>query len=392
MSDMRWMERAGSADTLNAAVIYRNLKDQEENPNRRFVDSMKLRESTRMGIVVSHSEIIDQNTGEVHHHAVKIECIPKIAARNGGGWSLEKPKTIWIDDGEKDEIRRLRDFLSVVRGGMPEAVGRYLIVHLDEGHDASDALHGLIQHASGPGKAEALIRVIEAVGSDTEAFNRLIDLAATNPVAAEVMTAALNIARYRDSFATLEELIEGNATEWDFQSHLESNDWLFGSEYSELLDLRHATRDEHQDFIVRRTTDEYIEIIEIKRPLNGQSLFNYDRSHDCYYPSSPLSQVVGQVINYIEQLDAERESLLRRNGLDTNKIRAKIIIGRNGDDSQLQALRNFNGHLHRIEIVTFDQLLNIGRRVLGHLESVITQEHTEGSPVASPWHDEEPPF
>ncbi len=47
---------------------------------------------------------------------------------------------------------------------------------------------------------------------------------------------------------------------------------MFGSEYSELLDRRRITRDEQADFLLRRTTDGYIELIEIKTPLRGQPL------------------------------------------------------------------------------------------------------------------------
>jgi hypothetical protein len=197
-------------------------------------------------------------------------------------------------------------------------------------------------------------------------------------------------------------MVNRNALEPELQRHLEEHYWLFGSEYSERLQLRRATRDEIQDFIVRRTTDDYIEIIEIKRTLGGARLFNWDKSHQSYYPSVPLAEVVGQVINYIEQLDADRSGLLRRDGVDTNKIRAKIVIGRTIDDDQLAALRNFNGHLHRIEVLTYDQLLRIGQRILDHLESVIEGEAEPAqsrivrgivrAPAVDPKGDDEPPF
>lgn len=54
------------------------------------------------------------------------------------------------------------------------------------------------------------------------------------------------------------------------------------SEYSELVDRRTLTCDEQQDFVVRRTVDGYLEIIEIKTPLKGRALFRYDRSHNTY--------------------------------------------------------------------------------------------------------------
>jgi Domain of unknown function (DUF4263) len=147
---------------------------------------------------------------------------------------------------------------------------------------------------------------------------------------------------------------------------------MFGSEYSELLDRRHWTRDEQQDFVVRRTTDGYIELIEIKTPLGGKNLFNPDPSHQTCYPGVELSKVVGQVMNYIEKLDADRHVIRSVDGEDTAKIRAKIIIGRDGDQEQRAALRRYNGHLHRVEVLTFDQLLRIAERVVGYLEALVS--------------------
>ena len=49
---------------------------------------------------------------------------------------------------------------------------------------------------------------------------------------------------------------------------------------------------------------------------------------------------------------------------DTLKIRARAIVGRDGNADHQAALRNFNAHLHRIEILTYDQLLRIAERVL----------------------------
>ena len=73
---------------------------------------------------------------------------------------------------------------------------------------------------------------------------------------------------------------------------------------------------------------------------------------------------VGQVLNYIEKIDRERDSIISKDDCDPLKIRAKIIIGRDGEKTQQDALRSLNSHLHRIEIITFDQLLRIAERVL----------------------------
>lgn len=69
-------------------------------------------------------------------------------------------------------------------------------------------------------------------------------------------------------------------------------------------------------------------------------------------------------MRYIEEIERARESILSKDKLDTLKIRARIIIGRDSEDARQIAPRNFNSHLYRIEIITFDQLLRIAARVL----------------------------
>jgi hypothetical protein len=87
-----------------------------------------------------------------------------------------------------------------------------------------------------------------------------------------------------------------------------------------------------------------------------------------------VTQVVGQVIGYLDDIDASRFSIEARDRENVNKIRAKIIIGRDGDEAQCAALRSYNGHLHRMEILTFDQLMRIARQVLSYLERSFTPE------------------
>ena len=144
---------------------------------------------------------------------------------------------------------------------------------------------------------------------------------------------------------------------------------MFGSEYSELLDRRTWTRDDKQDFMLRRTVDGYLEIIEIKTPM--PELFKHDLSRDSYYPSEALSRAIGQVTGYIEQLDSDRNRIRAIDHEDQLKIRARIILGRDGDKDQRTGLRNLNARLNRIEVLTYDQLLRIAGRVL----NVFAEQH-----------------
>lgn len=359
-----------TAPTIDEAIIKRRAVDVLANPNQRFVDSMTVHRSSKQSIEAVHLEIIDQHTGEVHHHAVKLEQTPRQRVADGGGWPIEVPISIQINDVGKDAIGKLRDFLSVVRDDLPEEIGDFIVAEVRGGQIDVPTIRRLIGVASTGGKAEALVQAAEAVSGDPEALERIAELAAAHPDASKVAAAALNLARYNDALAELERLIEANARESEFQRLLTDNAWIFGSEYSELLNRRVWVRDQQKDFMLRRAADDYLEIIEIKTPLEtNQPLFLWDNDHDSHYPRGELTKVVAQVMSYLDGVDGDRDRILARDKERVNKIVARVVIGR--DHDQGDVLRRFNGHLARIEVLTYDQLLKIGRRVAAHVEQVV---------------------
>jgi Domain of unknown function (DUF4263) len=163
----------------------------------------------------------------------------------------------------------------------------------------------------------------------------------------------------------LEDMIEANADEAAFQKHLEYNWWMFGTDYNKHFERRRWTRDEQHDFVLRRTVDDRLELIEIKTTLDGSSLFIQDNSHKTLYARKELSIVIGQVMNYLDQLDENRNNILAKDGEDVSHITAKIFIGRTDKDKQQSiALHRLNNYLHGIEIRTFDQLALIARQLV----------------------------
>lgn len=223
----------------------------------------------------------------------------------------------------------------------------------------------LVQKADSSTKSQFIKAIIEDI-SDAEDIP--VDLknafeSGSVKILESISTSAriVHYCRVLDEFKEL--VANATSNETQLQHLLQDNPWLFGSEYSELLDRRSWTRDDRLDFMLRRTVDGYLEIVEIKTPFTD-SLFRYDRSHDSYFPSAELSKVIGQVMRYIEEIERDRNSIIAHDGYDPLKVRARIIIGQNGSTEEQKALRNFNAHLTQIEIITFDQLINIGKRVL----------------------------
>src|SRR5262249_41553993 len=137
-----------------------------------------------------------------------------------------------------------------------------------------------------------------------------------------IIAVSARLAEYRRVRDELAKLIELDTPEAALQRILHNNPWLFGSEYSRLVSRRTWTRDDRLDFMLRRTIDDYLEIIEIKTPLK-QPLFRYDESHDSYASGAPLSNALGQVVRYIEEVERSRDSIIAKDGCDPLKIRAR---------------------------------------------------------------------
>jgi len=310
------------------------------------------------------------DTQEFHHNSVTIDTFEHTKA----DWKRRPSRQLTLTDENDNEILALQMFLSSVLDQAlrsQERAGKYLVMRIDNGKLTEVQARELLKIVSSDDRAKQLLLALESVNNSPEALWTLATTASSEPRLAGLTAAALNVAKFTHAHGELKRLIEVNAAEYEFQRHLADNPWLFGSEYSALLDRSRWTRDEQQDFMLRRTVDGYLEVIEIKTPLNGTPLLRFDQSHGSYYAVSDLSRVQGQVTKYLQRLDDQRLSIAVTDEERILKARAKIIIGRNGDQQQVEALRQYNSHLHRIEILTFDQLLQIGERVLEHLYQVI---------------------
>jgi hypothetical protein len=340
--------------------------DRERHPNLGTLQAVELREGPRSRREARYTVIRSSHTGAVKHDAVTIKSFK----RREGEWREDLAHSITLSsEGDIDEIQRLVDFVTAARsGGGSEQSADYLVVTTPAGGVDPVAIQRALRTLSASGRVDVLADVLEGVIGDPEMLRALARRAQQTPDSFTEAAAALNLATFHQAIRKLKSLVaKQDVLESEFHVLLQANPWMFGSEYSELLERRRWTRDEQHDFMLRRTTDGYLEVIEIKTPLNGAPLFQLDKSHNSYYASSVLSKVIGQVEKYIEELDASRNAIVASDGEDTAKIRAKIVIGRTGDAEQVKALRRFNSHLHRIEIITFDQLVRIAQKVTSYL-------------------------
>ncbi|WP_332747904.1 Shedu anti-phage system protein SduA domain-containing protein [Hydrogenophaga sp.] len=337
------------------------IRNATKNPNVGRTEQVVLKEGPRAFRLATLMEIIKPDTGEVHHHVLKLDSID----RTKDGWFHKPAKSLSLEGSEQNnEIDRLFTFLKAHLDGKLNTTGELHILRSSD-YDKLARLVDLIPNLASPDMVELVKLIVPRIKESAAYFSEFVEVfKASDAETVNHLATAARLVQYTQAFETLKALVEtGDAQEATYQKLLAENAWMFGSEYSELLDRRKWTRDESVDFMLRRTSDNYVELIEIKTPFK-ESLFIRDPSHESYYPSARLSPVVGQVMKYIGEVERARDQILVKDKVDTLKVRARIIVGRDGTDEQQQALRTFNGHLHGIEIITYDQLMRIAQRVL----------------------------
>ncbi|HEX6939498.1 MAG TPA: Shedu anti-phage system protein SduA domain-containing protein [Longimicrobiales bacterium] len=358
------------------------------NPNIGEVYSTVLKEglySTKIAVLF---EILDPRDKVRHHYSLKLETLRHTKKE---GWQVKPERSITLEGDAPDEIAALVQFINSITGEhLPEEAGRYVILKEGEFRSFSD-LVALLRGIDSAEKVEFIEQILKELREEDLDGRQLA--AALRDSEASVLrkiAVASRLGEYRQAYDELITLIQNDeTTEHELQSLLERNPWMFGSEYSELLDRRRWSRDDEHDFMLRRTSDGYLEVVEIKTPFS-EPLFRYDKSRGTYYPSSRLSQALGQVMRYIDEVDRYRNVIIAKDKEDPLKIRARLILGKDGGGDQQAALRNFNSHLIRIEVLTFDQLARIAKRVLAVFEEELDNIPGDGGvPAGDPFADDD---
>ncbi len=268
---------------LAAVLVHREKIEQATAPDIKIKDYAVLKDGPQAYKVAIHWVIVDRNTKEFHHDKVRIETY----YRRRAGWkqneefsitlghdvpNFDEKSTSTLGEEATDELQKLTEFLRAIHDErLPDAQGEYLV--LPVGNEAANdaSLRRLLEVVSDAGKAAVVAEALETAKGDPDVLRAVAERAATDPEASKEVAAVLDLASFKTELQRLDELIESNALEGAFQQLLARNPWMFGSEYSRRLDERTITVGQQQDFMLRRTVDGYLEIVEIQRPLAGQS-------------------------------------------------------------------------------------------------------------------------
>ena len=184
--------------------------------------------------------------------------------------------------------------------------------------------------------------------------------AAADEALSEALISGIQVRRQAAVVARLKEaVLDPTSTEAVFQKLLGEEWWIFGGRYLRRLGRRQLTVLDQLDLPLLRT-DEVLHVIELKQAHVPRLVIRY-RNHFSVGPE--VNETVNQVANYLRALDEQRSQILADLGVDCRRAFATIIIGSPqhvadiGPDDVREAIRTYNSHLSRIEVLTYDDLV-----------------------------------
>lgn len=157
----------------------------------------------------------------------------------------------------------------------------------------------------------------------------------------------------------------------DVQAELKKMPWIFGPEYVR-LDVRDAGEEGVPDGRLKRI-DGLSDILEVKLP-SVKLLKQDEKSPARQYMYADLSKALGQLTGYLEYYDSEYSTERDDDGNEIledrygkyYKPKGILLVGRR-ETAQPKHLRRLLAYFHRIEVLTYDDLIERARNGLQNL-------------------------
>lgn len=287
------------------------------------------------------------------------------------GWVLKEEKTLTLkESAARLLLTALQQHLAVAN---ENSDGNYLLLRVSGGitdigeHDPAMVANALtrvlaqddiIQHLSGSELSEELVQSLRG---------------------------AIRVREMQSAVSTLREHLEQGITrEQVYQEWCEQHPWAFGSAYVVNDEVRNITASDNLDMLLPTVIAGYRDLVELKRP--DMQVLRFDPAHRNHYWAADVSKAIGQCHRYLDVLHEVAASGLRDHPeIVAYHPRAIIVIGRSNewDDAHLRALHGLNHRLSSVTVMTYDQLLAQGERLLQIVSPEIGEEPFPGSPPIS---------
>ncbi|MBM7776357.1 hypothetical protein JOD54_006561 [Actinokineospora baliensis] len=184
-----------------------------------------------------------------------------------------------------------------------------------------------------------------------------------NPV--ELLSAVQLHVRREQLSAVREVVRTAGRLERDIQTALGNAWWMFGGEFAGEAVRRRMVDTIELDIPLLRP-DGVLHVVELKRA----DVLTVRRHRNGLIVASAVHEAVGQVMNYLTLLDEQRGAVFEEFSIDTRRASATIVVGHPDFQDDLTAaeihetLRIFNSHLSRVEVISYQQLVDRAERVL----------------------------
>ncbi|GAA4375702.1 hypothetical protein GCM10023088_33510 [Actinomadura verrucosospora] len=184
----------------------------------------------------------------------------------------------------------------------------------------------------------------------------------------ELLAQVVELRRRSERLRDLRRIVENpNSTELEIHAELKGQGWIFGGRYIEELTRPRLATDVTLDIPLLRG-DGALHIVELKQ-ANIPNLLERPRVHPSV--GVEVHRAVTQVANYLRSLDEKRATILADFGIDCRRSFATIVVGhpifvaeKYSKEEISSAFRTYNSHLVRIEVITYQELLDSAERAL----------------------------
>lgn len=282
-----------------------------------------------------------------HHNEETVDLALRIGRYNRLTRDPEVPEPKSALTLDNEELEGLIDYLSEVYGPIRDRSQRYIPL----GEDLNDTE----------------IQDLKRLFTESDQ-SKLVELLITHSLLPEGLLDALEMCNRHDAVKEFEQMLENDLVEHDWQAWFERNPWVLGTEFVEVLEDRAIDTANVADYLMR-AHDGFVDVVEIKRPGGGLCFWAGQKDHDNLYPHSDLVKAITQAMNYLTELELEANSqkFIERVGARVLKPRGILVFGRSSDwgDEEMRARRVLNAGYHNLTILTYDDVLERSKRMLG---------------------------
>ncbi len=295
-------------------------------------------------------------------------------------WVSQEEKSVSLNESASRKLLKgLSEHLAVAE---EKCNGSYMLIRVTEG-TAQLGEHDPVEVAGALTKVLCSDEIVEHL-ADTELSEELFNALRGAIRLSEMKTAVAQLRGYLES---------GINDEQRYQKWCEAHSWAFGNAYVMRDEVREISPGDHLDLLLPTVISGYRDIVELKRP--DMKVLFYDDTHRNYYFSADVSRAIGQCHRYLDVLhEVAAQGLRDHPEIVAYHPRAIIVIGRssNWDIEQLKALHGLNRRLTSVTIMTYDQLLAQGERLVDMLNAKNPQRGQEPAECAPNWDDDDIPF